>query len=387
MTTPQRILNIVLLPLVILIAGLVLKAMIASKPKPLTRTPAVVVPSVSFVRSIAQNLSPTLSTYGNTQPYYRSELAAQVAGQVLQIAANFNAGQSVACGEILVEIDPADYRAQLALQQAALANSQQVLAQERANAELAALDWVESGRSLQDASALSLRQPQLTAAQASVVAAQAGLDTAQLQLARTQVRAPFDAIVQKRSTSPGNIVNFGSPLGALIAKEKAEVRLPLTPQQVKRLQLPVPGQRAQLAATLTSPTQPNQEWLARITRTEPSVDPKNQVIYVVGEIEQPFQDPQAFLPIGAFVNARIIGNSITQSHRIPQTALVEDRYVWLIDAENQLLKVPATRIIADRDALIVRFDSSRNDTALQIAVRPLASFYTGQLVIPIAAKQ
>jgi RND family efflux transporter MFP subunit len=387
MTTSQRILNIVLLPLVILIAGLVVKAMIASKPAPLTRPPPVVVPSVSFVRSTAQNLSPTLSTYGNTQPYYRSELAAQVAGQVLQIAANFNAGQSVARGDLLVEIDPADYKAQLALQQATLANSQQVLAQERANAELAALDWVESGRSLQDASALSLRQPQLTAAQASVAAAQAGLDTAHLELARTQVRAPFDAIVQKRNTSPGNIVNFGSPLGALIAKEKAEVRLPLTPQQVKRLQLPVPGQRAQLTATLTRPTQPDKKWLARITRTEPGVDPKNQVIYVVGEIERPFQDPQAFLPIGAFVNARIVGSSIPQAHRIPQTALVEDRYVWLIDSENQLLKVAATRIIADRDALIVRFDSNRNDTALQIAVRPLASFYTGQLVIPIAAKQ
>lgn len=387
MTTSQRTLNLVLLPLVILAAFLIVKGMIASKPERLAKKPRTIIPSVAFIESSPQSISPTITTYGNIKSFFEAQLSAQVGGEIIAVSPAFNSGQSVPKGELLVEIDPADYLAVIAQREATLATTRQALSEEKIRSMLAAQDWTESGRAIEDATDLTLRKPQLNAAQATVDSAEASLQIAQLDLKRTKVTAPFDAIVQSRSTSPGNVVNSGTTLGVLVAKERAEVRLPLTPTQVRRLDLPMNGSQATatqaIEATLTTPTQPGASWKATISRTEPSVNQQNQVIYVVGEIEAPFDNPNAFLPIGAFVDAKIPAKTIHDAHRIPNTSLVEDAFVWIVTAENTLSKVPVTRIIADGDTLIIRFDSDNTTSPFKVATRPLASFRQGQSVKPI----
>jgi RND family efflux transporter MFP subunit len=386
MTTPQRILNLVLLPAIILLAVLGMKAMIASKPERIAKTPKPIIPNVAFIDSMPQSVTPTITTFGNIQSFYQAQLSAQVGGEIKGISPSFNSGKIVARGEVLVEIDPADYQAVIAQQKAILASAVQALAEEKTRSDLAAQDWVESGRSLKDATDFTLRKPQLGAAQATVDSARASLQKAELDLTRTMIKAPFDAIVQSRTASPGNVVNSGTTLGVLVAKERAEVRLPLTPTQVQRLNLPMTGGLGaqSIIATITTPTQPNQTWQARISRTEPTVNQQNQVIYVVGEIDAPFDDPNAFLPIGAFVDATLPATTIQNAHRVPNTALVEDAFVWMINSNNILEKVAVTRIIADEDDLIIRVDHASHAPPYRIATRPLASFRMDQAVNPIA---
>jgi len=384
MTLLQRILNIVLLPLILIAAFLIVKAMIASKPERQTRTPPVAVPSVAFVEVAAADFHPTIQTFGNTRSYYEAAISAQVSGEVIRIEPSFNSGQTISKGELLLQIDPADYLADVAQAEANLATAQQILSEEKTRATLAAQDWTDSGRRLEDATDLTLRKPQLIAAEAGVTSAQASLERAKNDLEDTQVRAPFDAIVQSRDTSPGNYVNAGTSLGQLISRELAEVRLPLTPQQLEHIDLPHSGSSSELLAELSSPSQPGAKWTATITRTEPSVDQQNQVIYVVGEIKDPFADEQAFLPIGAFVDARISGNALADVYLIPSTALVEDRFVWVIKDDDTLGKEPVARLLAEEDSFAVRFESTGSAETFRVATRPLASFVDGQTVKPIA---
>ncbi len=385
MTAFQRILNIVLLPAILLGATLIIWVMVKNKPERTAVTPPTVIPSVRYVEVSAQDTTPEITTYGNVQSYFEAQLSAQVSGEIKHISPNFNAGKFVKAGDLLLEIDAADYLAVIAQQQANLASMQQALAEEAIRSDLAAQDWIESGRALETATELTLRKPQLAAAQASVASAEASLQKAKLDLSRTKIRAPFDAIVQSRSASPGNIVNSGSTLGTLIATEKAEVRLPLTATQVQRLHLNAPTEtETPLLATLKTATQPDAQWTATITRTEPSVDLDNQVIFVIGEIAEPFANPQAFLPIGAFVDATIPARIIEDAYRIPNTALIEDRYVWIIDADVTLQKLPVTRLAADHDDLILHIESVTAGTTLKIATRPLNSFRIGQKVQPLA---
>jgi len=387
MTSVQRILNLALFPVILIIAFLIVKVMISSKPEREIRTPPVIIASVSYIESTAKTITPTISTYGNIRSYYEAQLSAQVTGEIIHISPAFNSGQSVNKGDILVEIDPANYLAIIAKEEASLASAEQALSEENIRSRLAAEDWTRSGRALADATDLTLRKPQLGAANATVASAKAILQKAQLDLDRTKIRAPYEAIVQSRSASPGNVVNTGSILGTLVAKERAEIRLPLTPNQVKRLTLPLNDSSRSAAnsleATLTTPSQPGVTWTATISRTEPSVDAQNQVIYVVGEIEAPFDDPQAFLPIGAFVDARIGANPIENAHAVPNTALVEDAYIWLIDENTTLKKQDVTRILSEEDSLILRISGSAPSGPLKIATRPLASFREGQAVKPI----
>jgi RND family efflux transporter MFP subunit len=361
--------------------------MIKSKPERISITPPPIIPSVSYVEVRAQAITPKIKTYGNVQSYFEAQLSAQVSGKIIAISPSFDSGKFVKSGALLLEIDPSDYLAEIAQAEANLASMEQALAEEKIRSKLAAEDWTESGRSLESASDLTLRKPQLAAAQASVASAEATLQKAQLDLDRTKIRAPFDAIVQARSASPGNIVNSGSELGSLIATEKAEVRLPLTATQVQRLHLSTPAQANKhpgLIATLTTPTQPDATWQATLTRTEPSVNLQNQVIFVVGEIAAPFADSQAFLPIGSFVDATIPARTLEDAYRIPNTSLVEDKFVWIVDDEQSLQKLPVQRLIADGDDLIIHIENHPNTSSLKVATRPLASFRAGQSVQPIA---
>lgn len=378
-----RILNLLLLPLIIFGALFLVKGMIAAKPELKPRKKPVVIPRATYVESSAVTITPTLKTFGTTQSFDEARLSAQVGGRIDAISPLFNAGQSVARGDLLVEIEPADYLANIAQQEAAVASARQVLLEEETRSRVAAEDWVDSGRNLAEASDYTLRKPQLAAATANVASAEAAVAKARLDLERTKIRAPFDAIISERLASPGNVVTVGTELGTLIARKKAEVRLPLTPQQVARLQMPSKNGPAPAEVVLTAPSQPGATWVAQLTRTEPKVDPQNQVIFVIAEIDNPFVNQEAFLPIGAFVNAELTAIALPDCYRLPAASLVEDAFVWVIDNEQTLQKQKIERLFSEGDYFLARIAELVVEEPLKVATRPLASFKVGQKVEPL----
>lgn len=387
MNVLQRILNFLLLPLIILGAVMLAKSMIASKPPRKTVKQREVIPRAVFLEVSAATHAPVISTFGNTRSFNQAIISAQVGGEILRISDSFNTGRVVAKDELLLEINPADYLALIAQQEGAVAQAQQVLAEEETRSEIARADWLDSNHTLAEASDFTLRKPQLAAAKAGVASSQAALQKARLDLERTRIRAPFDAIVSQRSASPGNVVTGGSNLGSLISREKIEVRLPLTPQQVTRLTLPSPSEGTTLAATLTSPSQPDQSWDALLTRTEPSVDPQNQVLFLIAEVQDPFANPESYLPIGAFVNASITANEIPDCYQLPNTALVEDSFIWLIGKDNKLKQQTVERVFSADNYFLAQFEEEEEKGPFQVAIRPLASFREGQTVAPTPANR
>jgi membrane fusion protein (multidrug efflux system) len=61
-----------------------------------------------------------------------------------------------------------------------------------------------------------VKQAEITRAEAALKQAQADVALAELQLAYTEVRAPTDGVVSKRSVEPGQVVQVGQPLLALV---------------------------------------------------------------------------------------------------------------------------------------------------------------------------
>ena len=304
---------------------------------------------------------------------------------MLEVADSFQPGLAVAEDQLLVRIDPADYRAAVAERESMLATNRQLLAEEETRSRLAGEDWLASGRQLDEAPDFTLRKPQLASARAKVASAQAALDKARLDLDRTEVRAPFDAIIGARTTSPGNVVSSGAELGTLIGRDRLEVRLPLTPEQAALIDLPLAfgsGGATALDATVTTPTRPGLSWHARITRTEAGVDERNQVSWVIAEIADPFANPAEFLPVGAFVNVSLPGRAIGNVHRLPESALIEDAYVWILTPENQLARQPVERAFSDGGDFLARIPDPVAPLPLRIVTRPLASFQPGQTAQP-----
>ncbi|MGD7653860.1 MAG: efflux RND transporter periplasmic adaptor subunit [Verrucomicrobiales bacterium] len=390
MSPGKKVLNLAFAPVVIGIAVAGTYLLINSKkPKP-SREVRVAVPMVSVVETAPGNATPVVSTYGNVQSYYETRIAGQVAGKLVSVSAGFDPGLAVKAGEVLAKIEDADYKAAVAERQSELAAARQTLADEEARSRIAAEDWQASGRALDTAPDFTLRKPQLAAAQAAVSAAEQAVDKAMLDLARTEVRAPFDAIVQTRTASPGNVVAVGEELGTLVSRDKAEVRLPLTPDQVASLDLPVAfiGSGGQpITAVLRSPARPGVEWKAEIRRTEASIDSKNQVLYVIGEIADPFDNPEAFLPVGTFVTAELPGRVMKNVHTLPQTSLVNDAYVWVLGPDDGLLRQPVERLSSTAGEFIARIADPVAEYPLEVVSRPLASFRDGMQVRRTAGEE
>ena len=380
MTRLQKIVNLTAAPLVLILALLAAKSMIGSRQAPPPRPVVEAIAKVRTLPSSPETATPFIHTFGKTDTDLQTQVSSRVSGEIIEVSPNFRTGHSVDQGEWLVRINPADYEAALANRQANLANARQALAQEETRSSLALEDWIAAGRSPQEANELTLRKPQLEAARAAVASAEAAVAQAELDLERATIRAPFHAIVIRKEASPGDVVSPNSNLGEIVSRERIQVRLPLTPNQAKRLDLPRFGQSDALTATLTTPTLPSTAWNATIQRTEVIVDSRNQTLFLVGGIENPFENPDAFLPIGAFVDARIQASPLVDVHILPEASVVADSYVWVVSPEQKLAKQDLEIAFSQDGRVYARIATPVFALPLRVLSLPLASFREGQTV-------
>ncbi|MFU0504907.1 efflux RND transporter periplasmic adaptor subunit [Pseudaminobacter sp. NGMCC 1.201702] len=167
------------------------KATQAEQPKAPVRTVAVITPSrVMHARAIRIS--------GQTEADKRAVLATRVGGVIAELPAK--QGQRVKTGELLLELDAEE-------KTAAVAMARQVLVQRQAEAD-AAERLVKTGNS-----------PKLQAdnARSALATAKSMLQAAEAELARNQVKAPFDGIVDRVSVELGSAVMAGSEVATVLS--------------------------------------------------------------------------------------------------------------------------------------------------------------------------
>ena len=280
---------------------------------------------------------------GTVSPRIESQLVPEVAGRVVWASPSFASGGFFEEGDALLRIDPYNYQQAVIVARSQVAQSRLRLAQEEAEADVARREWEELGRG--DATALTLREPQLEDAQASVLAAEANLERAQRDLDRAEVTAPFAGRVRQKSVDVGQFVSVGSPVATLYAVDAAEVRLPLPDAELKYLDVPLAyrgreervGPRVTLRAEFAGESY---TWEGRIVRTEAEIDPVSRMVTVIAQVSDPYapgRDPRRPpLAVGMFVEAEIAGRVATQVVRLPRAALRDRDQVLVVDDEDRL---------------------------------------------------
>jgi len=143
---------------------------------------------------------------GRLEAVDQVEIRPRVSGYIRRVT--FTEGREVKKGEVLFEIDPRPYQAELARAQAELERA-------RSAAALAASD-VRRADPLVKAQAISREEyDSRTSAEAqggaTVRAAEAALQTARLNLDWTRVRSPINGRVSNALVTPGNLVEAGPP--------------------------------------------------------------------------------------------------------------------------------------------------------------------------------
>ncbi len=319
-------------------AVLVALALFAARPEAKYEPPEPPTLLVQIGTIAPQSVTFTVRSQGSVTPRTETVLVAEAQGQIIEVSPTFVSGGFFRRGDVLLRIDPRNYESAVKRARADVARAATQLETESALAGYAQQDYERLKRinpKTGPASQLTLRKPQMKEALAQLQSAEADLDKALGDLERTVIRAPYDGLVRQKIADVGQYVSPGSQLGVTFAVDVAEVRLPVTQNDLSyldigklRLNSPIPVRlTAHLGGT-------DFTWQARVRRSEGVFDANSRVLYLVAEIEDPYDLAGAGevpLLMGTFVAAEIGGRDAGELALVPRHALQRGDTLWMVD--------------------------------------------------------
>lgn len=356
-----------ILPATILLATYLLTQFIMANPPEGNKGKSAPVAKVSVntLELTPQSYQLFIDSFGKVRPRTQSVLIAQVSGEITDISPQFRDGGFFEKGDVLVQLDDRDHRAEVKISESNLLSAKQNLLEEQARAKQAIIDWQRLGNG-DEPNDLVLRKPQLAAAQAQVLSSQANLEKAKLVLERTKIVAPFAGRILTKYVDLGRIVSGGTELADIYATDYVEIRLPIKNSDLGFMQLPEEYRDASndnntqgSQVNFTSSLIGKQSWQGLIVRTEGAIDSNSQQLYVVAQIDDPYQKnntSNAPIKIGQYLNAKITGKTLDNSLVIPNSAIYQGSYVYIVQAVEGkkvlLRKDISIRWQNEQDALI-----------------------------------
>ena len=334
-------------------------ALKASKPEIKKRRLPVPVPMVRTISVKTEPQAVIIHGEGTVRPLREIDLVPQVGGKVVFVSPELVGGGVFKKGDTLLRIDPVDYQLAVTLAKAKVkdAESRLELAEEEAAAAQEEWQLLYDGSSdvHKNPPPLVAKEPQLAAAQARLEADLADLRKARLNLARTEIKVPFDGRVGQESVGVGQYVTPGQPLGTLYSTEAAEIVLPLEDEDLFWFDVPGftiskgPGSPAVVRARIAGQ---KLNWPGEVVRTEGKLDERTRMIDVVVRVEKPYAKKPP-LAVGLFVKVDIQGKTLPKVAIIPRSAVHQGDVVWVVDEETRLhfRKVEVARIQGD-DAVV-----------------------------------
>lgn len=350
----SRALKAIIPFIIIAVAIVVLIIMVASKPKPEVKEVETRDFLVEAVPIFAEEIEFLVYAQGAVRAKHQTTLITQVSGKIIEVSEVFNEGGFFKKGEVLLSLENDDYKTDLLLAEAELARAQASLDEEIARARVAEKEWssINSGT----APELGLRKPQLAREQANVKAAQASLDRAKRNLERTNIRAPYDGLVKSRMIDLGQFVGVGAQLGEVFSTGVAEIRLPLTDNDLAFLsnineQSPSVSLYADIAGK-------REFWQGKLVRDEAVLDESRRVIYGVVEVQDPYnlnaQTHDSVLKFGRFVSAAISGLRADNIVKLPRFVMRLDGSVLSVDKDMKIAINSVDVMRADEEYVYIR---------------------------------
>ncbi len=206
---------------------------------------------------------------GQLEPFEDPLLSAEVSGRVVKL--NVKEGDAVKAGEVVAQLDDADYRLARDMARTDIARVEALLkAAELRMRRISTL--VHKGSAPQ--SALDDATAQRDSLRAQLAGAQVRLQQAERSLAKTRIVSPVGGRVARRMVSVGDLVAPGKPVMRIVASNTMKVRLPYPERELASIRA---GQRVRLS----TPASPEQHIEAKVTSVSPEIDMASRSAHVL----------------------------------------------------------------------------------------------------------
>jgi membrane fusion protein (multidrug efflux system) len=335
------------------------------------------VAEVSVVTVTTAAYTPTIEAYGSAEAYYQLSLTSEVAGKVVKLSDQFDAGFSVKEGDVLVQLGDSAYQSALAEAKNNLASAEVDYLEAQREAEQAKIEWKSSGLTGEPASSLVLYEPQLKAAKAALDYAKRQVISAQHDLNQTKIKAPFDGLVVSRDIAKGSYISANGEVGSLYSIDRVEIELPLSQRTLSNLETASALDSGKQTAQVSS-VESLDQWTGYVRRIEKHLDEETRQQSIVLAVDAPLEQTPALYP-GTFVKAQIQGRSQEGVWKLPTSSLSQRGEVWYV-ADALLKKFSAEAVASETDAIYIRPPSELVDQKVQVLVQPLSSYVDGMKV-------
>lgn len=293
-------------------------------------------PPVRVAEAIRQNVPHYLNGLGTVVPSGDVLVQSRVSGQLVKL--HFREGQRVSAGDLLAEIDPRPFQAELEKARGALAKDRAQLENARRDlaryAKLAKSDYIaeqqyESQRSL------------VAQWQGAVEADQAAVDSAALQLEYSRITAPVSGRLGLRAVDEGNQITANEPDGIVRITETSPCDVLFTvPEAQVGLVTKALLQRERDPVLPPLEVQAWDREDKTLLATGELVSLDNQIDSATGTVrlKARFANTDGELYPNQFVNARLLIQIIPDALTIPAAAVqlgAKGTYCYVVTADDK----------------------------------------------------
>lgn len=327
--------------IIVVLSVLLISFMVKIGPRALPKPHDAKLPGVKIQTVRLGDASIPVYTRGVVNPVIQIQLMSEVNGTVIETTSALSTGAFFRKGEVLLRVDPSHHAVELANARANLATAEHAYARTEATVRSSGVD-VDASRKTK----LARGTYQLDEARARLEVARRALQLADAQMAKTTIRAPFDGRVAKKMVDTNEAVAIGRPIAQIYSTDNAEVRLPLSAEQIELVDVPLQydnqsGATAYEPLVILEDVTAKYRWTGRVKRSEGFINPTNRLTYLIAIVRQPYaRDPaqpnRPPLAAGTFVEATIQGGTHKNIATLPLDALHNMNEVWILDAKKRL---------------------------------------------------
>jgi membrane fusion protein (multidrug efflux system) len=264
--------------------------------------------AITTTRTLQQTWQTQIEAPGSITAVNGTTLTSEAGGLVTAIL--FESGKKVKKGDLLVQLDSADERAELARLQA--------------QSDLAQLNSKRREK-LYGLEAIS--KSDVDTSRSEVLSAKAAVESQRAKLAQKDIRAPFDGTVGIRQVNLGEYLPPGGPIVTLQSLDPVDIDFDLPDQRVGQVE---PG----FPISVITEAFPDRSFKGEVLAIEPRVDPATRNFKVRARVP----NPDLMLRPGQFGKVRLDLPVSQNVVVIPRTAIDYSAYgnaVYVVQKKKQ----------------------------------------------------
>lgn len=308
--------------------------LLQSAPSSSRERPAQPVPLVDVIDSSPRSHAIELPAAGTVRSAFELEIRPQVGGRIAELHPDFEPGGRIPAKTVVVRIEDDDYQLALSAAQADVAKARASIALEKGRRVVAReeLDSLKGTLKIDATSqALALRKPQLRQVEAELATADNRLRQAQLDLQRTAISVPFDAIVLQRNRVAGEVVAARELIGRVSRADRYWIELRTQPKALARLRQPGPDK----PGARVTVRRDGRTFTGELVRIRADLSDDSRLAGVIAEI--PIDDAaRAQLLLGSYVEASIDAGMLDNVIAVPRRAVADNARIRVVDSNGML---------------------------------------------------